>query len=249
MGGVAIFTGKVALITGAGRGIGLATAKKLLNLGAKVIIADISNAENIASEINKDDMCLGVTLDVTNVKNIKTVFSEVLSRFGKVDILINNAGICPTTSIEEIDEDEWDHVMAVNLKGAYYCVQAVADVMKKQKYGRIVNISSTAGRGGSAVVGVHYSASKAGILGLTKALAKILGPFNITVNAIAPGTTLTEMTKTFSEESISNILNSIPLNKLGKPEYIADLLVFLVSDNAQWITGATIDINGGMFIG
>ncbi|MGI9862450.1 3-oxoacyl-ACP reductase family protein [Moorella naiadis] len=243
-----MLAGKVAIITGAARGIGREMAARFVNQGARVVVADLYNAAETAGELSNETQTLGLTVDVAKVRSINEMVDITIKTFGKVDILVNNAGICPTTPLGEITEEEWDKVLAVNLKSAFFCTQAVAEVMKGQQYGRIINISSFAGRAGGIAPGCHYSASKAGIIGLTKALARILAPYNITVNAIAPGTLASEMTKNFPEAKMEEILAGIPLRKLGQPWYIAEMAVYLASEAAEWITGTTIDINGGMYM-
>ncbi|QGP92780.1 3-oxoacyl-[acyl-carrier-protein] reductase FabG [Neomoorella glycerini] len=243
-----MLAGRVAIITGSGRGIGREMAARFVNRGAKVVVADLYNAPETAREIGDAGQAIGITVDVSKVKSIQEMVEITLKTYGRIDILVNNAGICPTTPLDKITEEEWDQVLAVNLKSCFFCSQAVAEIMKGQQYGRIINISSFAGRAGGIAPGCHYSASKAGIIGLTKALARLLAPYNITVNAIAPGTMVSEMTRAFSEEKMEEILAAIPLGKLGQPWHVAEMAVYLASDAAEWITGATIDINGGMYM-
>lgn len=240
--------GKVAIVTGAGRGIGKEIVTRFVKRGARVVVADLFNAVETAREIGNEDNVLGFEVDLSNVKDIYGMVEIAMKNFGRIDILVNNAGICPTTSLEKITEDEWDKVLAVNLKAPFFCVQAVAEIMKRQRYGRIINISSLAGRAGGIATGCHYAASKAGIIGLTKTLARLLAPYNITVNAIAPGPIATEMTKAFSDDDRQKLVEAIPLKRFGEPWHVAEMVIYLASEAGEWITGATIDINGGIYM-
>jgi 3-oxoacyl-[acyl-carrier protein] reductase len=172
---------------------------------------------------------------------------QVVSAWGRVDILVNNAGICPMTPMLEIRAAEWDRVLGINLKGVFLCSQAVVPEMRRQNAGKIINIASSAGQMGGIAVGVHYSASKAGIFGLTKSLARILAP-EIQVNAVSPGTTESEMTRGWQEASIQNIIRQIPAGRLGHPADTAAVVLFLASEQAGFITGQTISVNGGLYM-
>jgi 3-oxoacyl-[acyl-carrier protein] reductase len=171
----------------------------------------------------------------------------VAGEWGRIDVLVNNAGICPVTPPLEISSEEWDQVLAINLKGAFLCSQAVVPLMRARRRGKIVNIASSAGQMGGIAVGLHYSASKAGILGLTKALARLLAP-EIQVNAISPGTTESEMTRGWDEAAIANIVRQIPAGRLGRPSDIARVALFLASEDADFITGQTLSVNGGLLM-
>lgn len=173
------------------------------------------------------------------------MIEKALRKFKRIDILVNNAGICETTPLEDLTEEQWDRMMEVNLKSAFLCSQAVLSVMKRQRFGRIINISSIAAKTGGLLVGTHYAVSKAGLICLTKCLAKILAPHGINVNAIAPGITETKMMEKFSLEQIEDVRKGIPLLRLGTPEDIAEMVTFLASEKAGFITGETININGG----
>jgi 3-oxoacyl-[acyl-carrier protein] reductase len=245
--------GRVAIVTGAGQGIGRGVALGLAHEGATVIVDDILSdlASNVANEIR----ALGgkAIVDHANVADwmaVETMVKQVVTEFGKVDILINNAGILrATTPLEKITEDEWDEVMGVNVKGAFNCAKAVLPLMKGQHRGKIVNVSSIAGRSASNSGGVHYSCSKAALLGFTRHLAREAAPFGINVNAIAPAGVETEMvSKVWSAEQIAALIERIPLGRLASTDEIANLVVFLSSDRAAYITGATIDINGGLLL-
>ena len=240
---------RVAIVTGAGRGIGRAIAKELVESGAQVVACDIdlSNAEETAQILNAHrQTSIACQVDVTDADSLKNMISEAEEKLGQVDILVNNAGIMFRTRIQDISEDEWEKTLQVNLTGPFLCTQAVLPGMKERKFGRIINISSSAGRSVSTLGGAHYTASKAGLLGLTRAVAKEVAPFGITVNAICPGLIDTEMArKTTTEKELQDFLASFPINRIGTPEEIGDLVVFLCSDKASYITGASLDINGG----
>jgi NAD(P)-dependent dehydrogenase (short-subunit alcohol dehydrogenase family) len=190
---------------------------------------------------------LGLRVGVTQRDDIHIMIQQALDRWGHIDILVNNAGVCPITAVDEITDEEWDFVLSVNLKGTFLCSQAVIPVMRKQGGGRIINISSVAGQAGGFAVGVHYSGSKAGILGLTKSLARVLAP-QIQVNAIAAGTTDTEMTRGWDQNAIAALVKQITMKRLGRPVDVAAMVVFLASDQASFITGQTFSVNGGLLM-
>lgn len=247
-----ILKDKIAIITGAGQGIGKAIALEFAKEGAIPVIVDI-NAKT-AGEVESEVKALGVKsmsiqVDVSNVNEIKSMVEKVVQQFCTVDILVNNAGILHSTLIEDITEQEWDRMMNINLKSVFFVSQQVLPFMKKQRQGRIINMTSLAGRMGGYANGVGYSATKAGIIGLTMGIARRVAEFNITVNAVAPGTTESEIIKQFSAEQQEALKQMIPLKRLGKTQNIADVVTFLASDKAEFITGATIDVNGGMFMG
>lgn len=244
-----ILEGRVAIVTGAGRGIGRAISEKLVESGTKVVVCDInlSNAEETAEILNSHGQTsIACQADVTDVASLDSLIAKSEENFGIVDILVNNAGIMFRTRILDISAEEWEKTLQVNLTGPFLCTKAVLPGMKERKFGRIINISSSAGRSVSTLGGAHYTASKAGLLGLTRAVAKEVAPFGITVNAICPGLIDTEMArKTTSEKELQDFLDSFPINRIGTPEEVGDLVVFLCSDNAAYITGASLDINGG----
>jgi NAD(P)-dependent dehydrogenase (short-subunit alcohol dehydrogenase family) len=244
--------GKIAVITGAAQGLGKAIALGFADSGAVPVIVDINRekAAAVRAEINKKGCdAIEIIADVSNTGELKAMADTVLAKYGTVDVLVNNAGIVHTTPIEDITEAEWDHMMAVNLKSVFFASQLVLPAMKKQRRGRIINMSSSAGRMGGYANGVGYAASKAGILGLTMSFARKVAEEGITVNAVAPGTTETEIIEAFSEELKLKLKQMIPMKRLGKPKNIADVVVFLASDEAEFITGAVIDVNGGLFMG
>lgn len=244
--------GKVAIITGAGQGIGKAIAVSLAKKGVSAAIVDmnIANAEKTACEIvEAGERAISIQADISRVEDVKKVVDLTIKGLGSPDILVNNAGILHKTHIEDITEEEWDRIMAVNLKSVFFAIQQVLPHMKAKKYGRIINISSLAGRMGGFANGVAYSASKAGVIGLTMAVARRVAEFDITVNAVAPGTIETDIIKQLTDESIEMLKKTIPLKRFGKPENVAETVAFLASDKADFITGAVIDINGGIFMG
>ena len=242
--------GKIAVVTGAARGIGFEIGRALALAGAQVGLVDVNleEAEQAAATLTGEG-CLALPLhaDVSDEAQVRSIVEQIIDRWARVDILVNNAGICPMTPLLEITAAEWDRVMAINLKGVFLCSQAVVPVMRQQASGKIINIASSAGQMGGIAVGVHYSASKAGIFGLTKSLARILAP-GIQVNAVSPGTTESEMTRGWQDASIQNIIRQIPAGRLGRPIDTAAAVLFLASEQAGFITGQTINVNGGLLM-
>jgi Dehydrogenases with different specificities (related to short-chain alcohol dehydrogenases) len=242
--------GKYAVITGAAGGIGFAVAKIFALEGATgIIMADmnIGRTEEMCEKIQIDSACkcVAIKTDVSSYNDIKNLFSEALKLFGTVDILVNCAGICPVGSIEEIGVTEWDKVMNINLRGSYLCSRDALAIMKEKRYGKIINLSSISGRIGGIATGINYATSKGGILTLTMSLAKAAGPYNINVNGVAPGFIDTEMTKNFTHFKAE----TVPLGRIGEPEDVADVILFLASERSKYVTGVTIDVNGGVFMG
>lgn len=240
---------RTCIVTGGARGIGFAIAERLSSFGANVVIADINEkgVKQAAEKLNGNSY--GIKADISKIADIDVMFEFAATKFGTVDILVNNAGILHTSKIENVTEEEWDQVMAINLKGSFFACKAALRYMVPQKYGRIINISSLAGRNGGFETGCAYSASKAGIIGMSRNIARKVAALGITVNVIAPGTTESEISKQFTEEAMHNILLNIPVGRLGKPFEIADAVAFLASDESAFITGAVLDVNGGMFMG
>lgn len=241
---------KVALITGSARGIGKAIALELANHGANIVINDIvpkNEIDKTLEEIKQiNDKALGIRADITVFNEVENMVKEIINKFGKIDILVNNAGITRDSFLIRMKEGDWDAVIRINLKGTFNCSKAVAKYMMRQKSNdKIVNISSVVGLVGN-IGQTNYAASKAGIIGLTKSMAKELALRNINVNAIAPGFIETDMTKKLPEKVIKDLQRQIPLKKLGIVEDVAKTVYFLVSDAANYITGQVINVDGGM---
>jgi len=247
-----------AIVTGAGRGMGLAIAKALFNEGARVILIDIDEkgVVDAARQLDKKyDRVLGKRVSVTDKEGIRGLVKEVKAHWGGIDILVNNAGGALETPhrLEEVEEKDWNLVVDVNLKGAFLCCQAVIPEMVKQGKGSIVNISALAGHWRASLAGVQYTAAKAGVEGLTRQLAFDWGKSGIRVNAVAPTVTLTGervqgLWEAKGEEEKKKVLSAIPLRRLGTPEEVASVVVFLASDESSYITGITIDVNGGRYL-
>lgn len=242
--------GKVAIVTGASRGIGREIAITLASYGANVAVnynGSKEKAEQVAREIEamgrEAILCQG---NVANADDVKTMVKETTKKWGRIDILVNNAGITKDNLLMAMKEEEFDSVIDVNLKGAFLCSKQVIRTMMKQRSGAIINLSSISGRVGNAGQ-VNYSASKAGIIGMTKSLAKEIGSRQITVNAVAPGFIDTDMTAVLSDEVKESIMGQIPLKRMGSPKDVAETVAFLASDKAAYITGQIISVDGGMY--
>ena len=236
--------GQVAIVTGGGGGIGKATCLAFAQEGADIVIPEvnIANAEAAATEITAlGRQCRVIETDVADGDSVRKMVQETLDTFGRIDILVNNAGIFSYTRIDECTEAEWDRMMAVNLKGPFLCSQAVMETMKAQRSGRIINLGSLAGQVGGLVASAPYSASKAGVMCLTKSLARVLGEYSITVNSIAPGVAATEMAKNHPD-----MTDQIPLGRVADASEIATAILFLASEEGRYVTGATLDVNGGI---
>lgn len=241
---------KYAIITGASGGIGAATALAFAREGLKgIIIADVDRrrAESVVNAITAETgvRCKFVQTNLGESEDIKELFKACIDYFGRLDILVNCAGVCNTFQIEEIDEKQWDRLMSINLRGTYLCCREAYGIMKKQGSGKIVNVSSVSGRIGGIATGIDYATSKGAIISLTMSFAKAAGPFGINVNAVAPGYIDTEMTRDFTHFNPE----TVPLRRSGKPEDVADVITFLASDSSRYITGVTIDVNGGQYMG
>jgi 3-oxoacyl-[acyl-carrier protein] reductase len=240
---------KVAIVTGAGQGIGKEIALSLAREGAKVVVSDITDKiYDVVKEIEGlGSQALAIKTDVSNSKQTEELTKNTIDKFGRIDILVNNAGIYPFKSFLEMKEEDWDKVLNINLKGVFNCTKAVTPMMVKQKYGKIVNIASIAGTRVGYLGLTHYCASKAGIAGFTKALALELSSYKINVNAIAPGAIETPGANgTMDEKTRKGFIESVPLKRFGQPIDIANLAVFLASDESSYITGECIVVDGGL---
>jgi 3-oxoacyl-[acyl-carrier protein] reductase len=241
--------GKVALVTGASRGIGRAIALELARLGANVAV-NYAGSEAKAKEVVEEIKAMGreaiaVQANVADSESVNNMVKEVLSTFGELHILVNNAGITRDNLIMRMKEEEWDEVINTNLKGVFNCTKAVTRQMMKQRYGRIINIASIVGVSGNAGQ-ANYVAAKAGVIGLTKTTAKELASRNITVNAVAPGFITTDMTDQLTDEVRQEMLKQIPLARFGEPKDVASVVGFLASDASSYMTGQTLHVDGGM---
>lgn len=243
------FVGKSAIVTGASRGIGREIALQLGREGAKVAVnysGSQAKAEEVVQLIQEaGGEAFAIQADVSNADSVKKLVDETIATFGSVDILVNNAGITKDNLLMRMKEDEWDDVIDINLKGVFLCTKGVTRQMMRQRAGKIVNVASIVGVSGNAGQ-ANYVAAKAGVIGLTKTTAKELASRNIYVNAVAPGFITTEMTDALSEDVKSQMLATIPLAKLGKAEHVAKTVLFLLSEDADYITGQTIHVDGGM---
>jgi 3-oxoacyl-[acyl-carrier protein] reductase len=240
--------GRVAIVTGGAQGIGKSIATQLALAGAKVVIADVmeEKAKSTAEEISKKGSeAIFITVDVSSLSSVEQMVKKTLDKFGRIDILVNNAGITRDALVMRMKEEDWDLVLDINLKGAFNCIKIVSPIMMKQKYGKIVNIASIVGINGN-VGQANYSASKGGLIALTKTCAKELASRQINVNAVAPGFIQTSMTERLSTEVKEKLSSQIPLGKIGSPEDVASVVLFLVSEKASYITGEVIRVDGGM---
>jgi len=239
------FINKTAVVTGSARGIGRAIAEQFAKFNANVVLCDLDQkgVERTASEIGGNSV--GLKADVINATDIEALFEKAIEHFGRVDIVVNNAGITRDTFVIRMEEKDWDMVLDINLKGAFLVTKTAARIMMKQRYGRIVNISSVVGLNGNAGQ-ANYAASKAGLIGLTKSSAKELASRGITVNAVAPGFITTEMTDALTDTAKQQFLERIYLKRPGSPQNVAAAVMFLASDEASYITGQVLAVDGGL---
>lgn len=237
---------KTAIVTGGAKGIGAAIVKRLVRDGYKVALCH-NNSEEQANKLCAElgANCKAYKLDITDSSEVNSVFADIEKNFGEIAVLVNNAGIAEQSLFTDITDEMWHRMIETNLSGAFYCCRAVLPFMIHRKSGKIINISSIWGEiGGSCEV--HYSAAKAGIIGMTKALAKEVGLSGITVNCVSPGVILTDMTSHFDEETMNELKSETPLNRIGAPEDVAGAVAFLASSDADFITGQDLAVNGGM---
>ena len=245
------FKNQVAVVTGAAKGIGWSIALALVDEGARVVPVDVDREALRRLQVEAEKrggQILPVACDIEKSSNVKAMVEEVLGTFGRIDLLVNNAGIIRRGTIETVDEEDWDRVIAVNLKGTFNCCKAVVGTMKRQRSGTIVNVSSIAGKIGDITSAPGYGSSKAGSDALMKTLARQLAPSGIRVNAVAPHAIETEMSAQWSEEKRREVIAGIPLGRLGRPQDVAEAVLFLASDAASFITGEILDVNGGAFM-
>ena len=240
--------GRVAIVTGAAKGIGRSVARTLAREGADIVIVDINlqGAQQVADEIQDSGRkTLAMKVDISCKQDVLDAVEATIQTFARIDILVNNAGIAEPETVEDLSEADWDRTININLKGPFLFSQAVISQMKKQGGGRIVNISSIAGKIGGICAGPAYAASKAGVMCLTKSFSKALAKFNILVNSVSPGQIDTDLNKLFPEDMNKIFMEAIPLGHYGQPEDIAEAVAFLCSDKARWITGEIFNVDGG----
>lgn len=239
---------KVAIITGGVSGIGRKTCELFVKDGGRVVIADLNEKDGfeLAQELGGAEKAVFCRTDVTVYEDIVALVDCTQNSFGQIDVLVNNAGVSSLSKVPDISPEEWDKVLAVNLKSAFFCSQQVLKVMCDQGHGTIVSLSSASAKIGGIAVGAHYSASKAGIICMTKSLALYAAPFGVTVNSVCPGPTETPLTDDWGEELNVSFAAKIPLKRYATPAEVANVICFLSSDKAGYITGETIDVNGGL---
>lgn len=243
---------RVAIVTGAAQGLGYAMTKMLSENGMAVAIIDINpdKARQAAESLNgKGAEVAAFACDIADNADIARAVAEIAAKFGQIDVLVNCAGIAATTRVPDVTRAEWDRMLAVNLGGTFFMAQAVLPHLQKSKAGRIINISSNAGRMGGFETSMAYSASKGGVIALTFGLARQFAPYNITVNAVCPSTVETEMARMFTPEAMAILKQRIPLGRLAKPEDPAAAVCYLASEEAGFVTGLLLDVNGGMYMG
>ena len=240
-------TGKAAIVTGAAGGIGLACCRALVGEGASVVVADLDGAAAKARAGELGSACLGVGADVASAGDAERLVEATVSAFGRLDVLVTCAGVFHATPFDEITDSEWDSVQAVNLKGTFLVAQAALEVMIPRGSGRIVTVASLAGQTGGIGAGASYAASKAGVVALTKSIARFAGPHGINANCVNPGLIETPMLDGWPQEALERTVAATPLGRMGTPEEVADTVVWLASDRASFIHGAHVDVNGGLY--
>jgi NAD(P)-dependent dehydrogenase (short-subunit alcohol dehydrogenase family) len=241
------FENKVAVITGGNRGIGWQVVTKLASEGAKVVIVDLNQDNGVLLDDSSDStkQIWSLKVDITSKSEVEAAFQKIHQKFGRIDILVNSAGINAIGKVIELTEAQWDRMMAVNVKGMLFCCQAVYKIMAGQNYGKVVNLSSITGKRAGIHAGVHYSVSKAAVIMLTRCLAQELAQYKVNVNAIAPAFTDTPLNDVFTKEQIQGVVKNIPLGRIAVPEDMANVIAFLASDDSAFITGEVINVNGG----
>ena len=245
------FVGKVAIVTGAGQGMGKQVALDMAAEGAQVVICDVQQdaLNETKGEIEGvGGSCLSLKCDISSRAQVEEMIRETKDTFGRVDILINNAGLLLTGTIEETTDEIIDRTLDINVKGVLYAIRAVTPIMKAQRYGRIVNVASVTGKNGDNTTVFVYGASKGALIALTRSVARQLGPFGVTCNAIAPHAVMTKMMSYWDEEKKRSIADQIPVRRLGTPNDMSSLMMFLASDESSFITGETVNINGGYYM-
>jgi NAD(P)-dependent dehydrogenase (short-subunit alcohol dehydrogenase family) len=240
--------GKIAIVTGAGKGLGWTIAERLAKDGANLVVTDLDgksarDKSDLIRQMNRE--ALAIQMDISQWRDVEGMVEQVLTRFSRIDILVNNAGILGSyLPVMEYPEEEWDRVVAINLKGTFLCCKAVLPIMKAQSYGKVVSLASVAGKDGNANMAA-YAATKAAIICLTKTLGKEMAPYNVHVNCVTPALIETDMAREMTPEQRALLISKIPLGRLGKPEEVASVVKFLVSDEASFVTGQCYDISGG----
>ena len=238
---------KKAIVTGSGQGIGRSIALKMAQEGADIVIAEMNpdtahQTRKEVEDLGRRVLCVGV--DVADQKQVKQMVHEVLRAWKRIDILVNNAGFDRGSTLLKVREEDWDAVLGVHLKGTFNCIQAVASHMIENQYGKIINLSSVWGKSG-AIAEISYSSAKAGIIGLTKSVARELARYQINVNAVLPGLILTPTIAKMAEKYLNMIIENTPMRRIGQPEEVANVVAFLASDEASYMTGATVEVSGG----
>lgn len=242
-------TGKTAMITGSAGGIGAQTARQFVEVGAKVMLVDLdeNKLDQLSRELGQENAVYS-KVDLTKLTEIESLVEHAVSEFGKIDALVNAAGVCQFIGMQEINEDNWDEIININLKSVFFLSRSVMEIMKNQKSGKIINIASSAAENGGILAGAHYCVAKAGVINLTKSLARLLAEDNIQVNVISPGPVETQMIDVLSEAKKAEYISQIPLKRMGTPEDIASAILFLADSSSNYITGQVIRVNGGLIM-